>query len=103
TALHRFRDSHGHAAVLERTRWIDAFVLHENIAVTTNPLTELRTIDQRRVPLAQGNNRGFIVDLEEIAITLDHSPGPLPFGYCRVHRHFLFETNPHDCRSVSAV
>src|SRR6266480_3427636 len=101
--LECFGNSHRHAPVLERTGRVDPFVFHENIAATTDSFTQLRTMNQRRIALAQRNNRRRIRNRKIFAVMFDHSPNLPQLCVCPVHRHFQFETNPRDCRSASAV
>src|SRR4029450_2144761 len=73
-ALHRLGHSYGHAAILKRTRRIDSFVFHENFTAAPDPLAQLRTINQRRVSLAQRNDRRRFRNRKMLAVTFNHSP-----------------------------
>ena len=50
---------------------------HEDFAAATNAFAQSRRINQRRVPLAQRNDRCRGRDWEKFAVMFDHSPAPL--------------------------
>ena len=51
--LARFADGHGHAAILERSGGIQAFVFYENFATATDDGAEARRVDERRAAFVQ--------------------------------------------------
>ena len=77
--LDRFGYGYGHTTILERPRWVYSFVLNENFTAATNPFAQLRTINQRRIPLAQGNDRCRFGNGKIFAVMLDYPRAPRQF------------------------
>src|SRR4030095_780715 len=73
--LERLRDRHGHPAVLERTRRIEALALQVDLRARVGGLGQPGRGHERRVALEERDDRCFVRDREKVPIFFDH-PAP---------------------------